>query len=150
MNRRASKGPNQPMATPEQRGEAGDGSKAMLEEEAQKAREAAREAAEAGKQRLESGAGQAAERVDDIADAVGSAASRLSELEHEGLAEYADRFASYLGEMSTRLRSKNVDELTDDVRRLAERNPALFVLGSIAVGLGLSRFAKASDRKSVV
>src|SRR5688500_17359178 len=110
MNRRAS---DESMATPEQRGAPDDGSKAMLEQEAERARETAREAAEAGKQRLESRAGEAAESVDDIAEAVGSAASRLSEMEHEGLADYANRLASWLGDMSEKLRSKNVDEITN-------------------------------------
>lgn len=144
MNRRGS---DESKATPEQRGEPGDGSKAMLEQEAERARETAREAAEAGKQRLQSRAGEAAESVDHIAEAVGSAASRLSEMEHEGLADYANRLASWLGDMSETLRSKNIDEITGDISRLAQRNPALFLLGSVAVGLGLSRFAKASGKR---
>src|SRR5690606_28350087 len=39
-----------------------------------------------------------------------------------------------------------VDDIARDVREVAQRNPALFLLGSVAVGLGLSRFAKASGR----
>lgn len=113
----------------------------------QKARDAARDAADAGKEQLETGSARAADSVDDFADAVGSAAGRLDQLNHEGLADYANRMASHLSEMSEKLRQKNVDEVTDDVRRLAEKNPALFVLGSVAVGLGLSRFAKASADK---
>jgi hypothetical protein len=127
--------------------------KAKVEKGKQKALDTAREAADIGKEQLQSGTGRAAEGVGDFAEAVGSAASRLGELEHEGLADYANRISSYLSDMSSRLREKNVDELADDVRRLAERNPALFVLGSVAVGLGLSRFAKASgesrDRQSL-
>lgn len=145
MNRRAS---DETQGTSRQRGEAGDGTKAMLEEEGQKAREKAQEAAEAGKERLESHTDQAAESVDHLAEAVGSAASRLSEMEHESLADYANRLSSWLGDMSGKLRSKNVDEITDDIRGLAERNPAMFVLGSIAIGIGLSRFAKASSSRS--
>jgi hypothetical protein len=127
--------------------------KAKVEKGKQKALDTAREAADIGKEQLQSGTGRAAEGVGDFAEAVGSAASRLGELEHEGLADYANRISSYLSDMSSRLREKNVDELADDVRRLAERNPALFVLGSVAVGLGLSRFVKASgesrDRQSL-
>jgi hypothetical protein len=36
-----------------------------------------------------------------------------------------------------------------DVRRLAQRNPTLFIAGSIAVGFGLSRFAKASGQRAL-
>lgn len=119
---------------------------ADLEEGKQRAREAADEAKTQARAGVESGARQAAENVDEIAEAVTTAASRLSESEHESLAEYANQLASHLSGMSRRLRERNVDELADDVRNIARRNPALFVLGSVAVGIGLSRFAKSSRR----
>lgn len=108
--------------------------------------EEGRRAGEAGREQLQAGTGRAAAGVGDFAEAVGSAADRLGELHHEGLAEYANRLSSQLSDVSDRLRSKSIDELADDVRRLAERNPALFLLGAVAVGVGLSRFAKASAR----
>lgn len=109
----------------------------------ERAQRAAQQAKDRGKQQLEEGTERAASRVDDVAEAVESAASTLSELDHEGLADYASQLASSLGDISSRLRNKSVDEIAHDVRRIAERSPALFVLGSVAVGLGLSRFAKA-------
>jgi hypothetical protein len=118
--------------------------KSDLESGKQRAQEAARDVTEQGKEKLEEQSDRAAAGVDDFADAVGSAASRLSELEHEGLADYAKQLSSFLSDMSGTLRSKNVDELARDVRDVAHRNPALFLLGSVAVGLGLSRFVKAS------
>lgn len=136
-----------------QRRERGDGSTPVGQDASasnsgtQKAREAAREAANAGKERLRAGSDRAAESVDHVAEAVGTAASRLNELEHDGLADHASRLASYLSDMSDKLRERNVDEVTEDVRRLAQRNPALFLLGSVAIGIGLSRFAKASTEK---
>lgn len=139
MNRRAS---DETGATPT------DGGRAGGEEAARKARETAQQAAEAGKERLEAGAEQAAGSVDAVADAVGSAASRLGEMNHEGLADYANQLASWLSDMSGKLRSRNVDEITGDIRSMAERNPALFFLGSIAVGLAVSRFAKASGERA--
>ncbi|HET6629539.1 MAG TPA: hypothetical protein VFG91_07170 [Woeseiaceae bacterium] len=126
---------------------AGSESQAMLEEGRQQAREAGREAANIGREQLQAGAGRAADGVGDFAEALGSAATRLNELHHEGLADYANRLSSQLSDVSGRLRDKNVDELAGDVRRLAERNPALFLLGSVAIGIGLSRFAKASREK---
>lgn len=128
----------------------GSQSKAMLEEGRQQAREAGREAANIGREQLQAGAGRAADGVGDFAEALGSAATRLSELHHEGLADYTNRLSSQLSEVSSRLRDKNVDELAGDVRRLAERNPALFLLGAVAIGIGLSRFAKASREKRSV
>ena len=113
-------------------------------------KEAARDATDHGKERLAAQTEHAATGVEHLADAVDTAASRLSELEHQGLADYASQLASYLGDMSGKLREKNVDELARDVRVIAQRNPALFLLGSVAVGLGLSRFAKATHRTKSV
>jgi len=121
--------------------------KSDLESGKQRAQEAARDLSEQGKAKLEEHSERAATGVDDVADALGSAASRLSDLEHEGLADYANQLSSFLSDMSRTLRNKNVDDLARDVRDIAQRNPALFVLGSIAVGLGLSRFAKASGQR---
>lgn len=128
--------------TEEVRGKA----KADLQEGKQRARDAADQAKAEAESRLESGSREAAANVDEIAEAVGTAASRLSESEHESLAEYAKQLSAQLSGLSNRLRERNVDELAADVRNIARRNPALFVLGSLAVGICLSRFAKASQR----
>lgn len=119
---------------------------ADLEEGKERARKAAGQAKAEAEARVESGSRRAAENVDEIAEAVGTAASRLSDSEHESLAQYANQLASHLSGLSARLRERNVDELAADVRNIARRNPALFVLGSVAVGIGLSRFAKASRK----
>lgn len=121
--------------------------KSDLQQGKERAKEAARGAAAEGKDKLEAQSQAAATRVDDVADAIGSAASRLDELEHEGLADYANQMASALSNMSVKLRDKSVDELARDVSDLARRNPALFLLGSVALGLGLSRFAKATRHR---
>ena len=118
-----------------------------LEDGRKRLEEAARDATETGKQKLEAQGERAASGVDDFADAVESAASRLSELEHQGLADFANQLASSLSNMSNTLREKNVDDLAREVKNLARRNPAMFLLGSVAVGLGLSRFAKASSKR---
>ena len=120
--------------------------KADLEEGKERARQAVEDAKSQVGERLEAQGEEAAGSVDDLAQAVSSAASRLSESEHEGLADYANQLASYLGDFSQRLRDKNVDDLARDVRGIAQKNPALFLLGSVAVGIGLSRFVKASQR----
>lgn len=46
------------------------------------------------------------------------------------------------------LRGRNVDELVGDLNRMARNNPGLFIAGSIALGFGLTRFAKASGRRA--
>ena len=93
---------------------------------------------------LATGAELAAASVGSLADAADTAASRLRQLEQQGLADYTHQLASYLSDMSARLRETSVDGVADDLQRIAQRNPALFVLGSVVVGLTLSHYAAAS------
>ncbi len=124
-------------------GSAGNGTtKQKIEEDARDAkREAspqAREQAEAGKHRL-------ADEADTLSDAIDAAASQLDDDDREGLARYARELSSNLANAAAQLEDRSVDELANDAKRLARNNPALFMLGSIAVGFGLSRFFKASS-----
>lgn len=110
----------------------------------QEATSMAREQAEAGQHRV-------AEEVDALSDAIDAAASNLDDQDRQGLARYARQLSSNLASAAGQLEGRSVDELAQDAKRLARDNPALFMLGSIAVGFGLSRFFKASaehDHKS--
>jgi hypothetical protein len=89
----------------------------------------------------------AADKLDHIADSVKAAAASLEQDDDTGLSQYVSGMAGSLGELAEGLRSKNVDELVRDVRQMAQRNPALFVTGSVAIGFGLARFARASSQR---
>jgi hypothetical protein len=52
----------------------------------------------------------------------------------------ADRLHGF----SDYLENRRIDELFEDARRLAQRNPGLFIAGGVVLGLALSRFLKAS------
>ena len=52
--------------------------------------------------------------------------------------------AQSLTGFSRDLREKSGDEMLQDIKRIAHRNPALFLGGSVAIGFGLSRFARAT------
>lgn len=108
--------------------------------------ELAETATAAGKAQLDSGIAQAAGQVDHIAKALDDAASRLKEDNQDGVAAYASHVASSITSLADRLRQSSVDELARDARQLARSNPALFLMGSVAVGFGLTRFLKASSR----
>lgn len=122
-------------------GDCNETSKQKVEEEARKAkREADAEArgqAEAGRNRVAGEAGA-------VADAIDAAASNLDDQDREGLARYAREMSSTLANVAGQIEGRSVDELATDAKRLARDNPALFMLGSVAVGFGLSRFFKAS------
>ncbi len=86
----------------------------------------------------------AADKVDTLAESAKAAASELKGDDIGHLSDYVSDLAQSLGQLSSNMREKTGDDLLHEVSRLARDNPALFVTGSIAIGFGLSRFAKAS------
>lgn len=110
------------------------------------AKQLGEQARDEGKQRVEEARGTAAGKVDTLADSVKAAASQLSENDIGHLSEYVSDLAENMSRLSTSLREKSGDEMLRDVTRLARENPALFITGSLAIGFGLSRFARASGR----
>lgn len=86
----------------------------------------------------------AAGRVDGIAQSIDAAAAHLSQEDMTRLSGYVHDMAQSLSGFSRDLREKNGDEMLQDIKRLAHRNPALFLGSSVAIGFGLSRFARAS------
>jgi hypothetical protein len=117
--------------------------RADLEAGKQKARELADQATQRAKSEAEARKAGAAGQVDRMASAVERAAEELDPT----LSRYASDLAGSMHGIAGRLRDRSVDQLADDVRQLARQNPTLFVLGSIGVGLALSRFLKASPRR---
>lgn len=96
-----------------------------------------------GRQTLEQRKRSAADHINDIAQALERAASQLE----EPLASYTNRAALSVSNLATRVREGSVDDLVEDTRRLARRNPALFLAGGVAIGFALSRFIKASGQR---
>ncbi len=115
--------------------------KQKLEEDA---RDAKRKASAKAHEKAEAGQHQAADEGDALSDAIDAAASSLDDHDREGLARYARELSEHLSSAAEQLEGRSVDELANDAKRLARNNPALFMLGSISVGFGLSRFFKAS------
>jgi hypothetical protein len=110
--------------------------------------EFAETAKSAGKAQLDSGLAQAASQVSQVAKALDETAGRLKQEHHETLAAYTSQVASSITSVADRLRNSSVDELAAEARQLARSNAALFLVGSVAIGFGLSRFLKASSRVS--
>lgn len=96
------------------------------------------------KDKVEDLRGVAADKVDTLADGIRAAASEFEGNDIGHMSDYVTELADSLGRLSSSMRDKTGDDLLKEVTRLARDNPALFVTGSIAVGFGLSRFAKAS------
>lgn len=94
------------------------------------------------KQRIDKGKRAAADQIEDIADALDVAGSRLDQSQPT-LANYASKLADGVGTLATRLREDNIEDLYRDARRFATEHPGMFLLGGAAVGLAIARFMKA-------
>jgi hypothetical protein len=101
-----------------------------------------------GEQQLDSRKQAAADQAKNLAGVVERAAEELREQNQQSLAEYAGQLAGSMKSFADSLKSRSTDDLIRDTQQLARKNPTLFVLGSVAVGVALSRFFKAStDRE---
>lgn len=89
-----------------------------------------------------------ASEMEGLAHAADVAAEDLQGHQQTALSEYVTQFASSISDLANNLRHKSIDELIHEAEGIARRNPALFIGGSIAIGLGLARFAKASSHRS--
>ena len=88
--------------------------------------------------------GRATDSLSAIAGAVRQSTEQLRDDQHDGLAQYVEQAANQLERFANGLRDKSADELLRDVRNLARRQPALFIGGSVAVGILAARFLKSS------
>lgn len=82
------------------------------------------------------------------AEALGAAADSLRDQGEERLAQATTSVASVLSDYAERIETRTAEDLVQDAMGLARRNPTLFVLGSVGLGLTLSRFFKASSGSS--
>lgn len=110
------------------------------------ARQATEEIKAKGKSQLDGYRESAADEIEKVAHSAEAAARELEGQDTLGLSGYVSDMAQGMVRLSDNLRGKSVDELFRDVNRLARDNPTLFIAGSIALGFGLTRFAKASAR----
>lgn len=113
------------------------------------ARHLSDEARTKGREELEGLRGTAADNLEKLAEGAQAAASTLQHDDIGHLSEYVSDMARRMTGFSSTLRTKSGDEILRDVSRMARENPALFVTGSVAIGFGLARFARASQIKAV-
>ncbi len=113
-----------------------------------KAQQVADQAKAQGKSQLEGYRETAADEIERVAQGAKAAAKELEGDDRLGLSGYVSDMAQSMVQLSDSLRGKSVDELVQDVNRLARNNPALFITGSIALGFGLTRFARASSKRA--
>jgi len=110
-------------------------------------------AKQAAKQTAQSALGNAKRMAVDAAEqtasAIGDASASLEDSGQTNLSQATAALASKLHELSGYIENHTIDDLFDDARRLAARNPGLFIAGGVVLGVALSRFFKASMTSSM-
>ena len=110
---------------------------------------ALKDAKEQGSEQYEHYRDMATEQLDSLVEGAQSAASALEGKDSLGISQYLSQLASGLGSFADQVRDKSAEDLLHSGARLARENPALFLAGSVAIGVGLSRFLRASAQDSV-
>lgn len=144
-------GPNSSSATSTSaNGQSASGSTTghMTDDAKAKAKQAADEVKTQGMSQLEGYRETAADELEKVAQSAKAAAQELEGQDRLGLSSYVSTMAQSMVKLSDDLRGKSVDELFQDVNRLARDNPGLFIAGSVALGFGLTRFARASSKRA--
>ncbi|HCG38797.1 MAG TPA: hypothetical protein DEW09_06905 [Pseudomonas sp.] len=150
-NAQSSSAPAQPTGQTGQAGTTQASSSASApsaEELKSKAREAGEQVKNQGKAQLDSYRGTAADELEKVAQSAKAAAAELENQDRTGLSHYVSDMAQSMVDLADNLRGKSVDELVGEVNRLARNNPGLFIAGSVALGFGLTRFARASSHRA--
>jgi hypothetical protein len=111
------------------------------------AAEVMEKAKDAGQQRLETGKQTAAEQAEKVAGVVEQASTQFRQSDLQSLADYAGQVGTSIKSLSEDLRNRSIDDLLKDTQALARRNPTIFLLGSVALGVAISRFFKASAER---
>jgi hypothetical protein len=112
------------------------------------ASQASGKAKQEAKNKIDQNRNTVSQELEKVAHATQAAASDLREQDRDGLSRYVGELAESMTSLATSIRSKNMDELIHDASSMAKKNPTLFIAGSIAIGLGVSRFAKSSSSRA--
>ena len=101
-----------------------------------------------GQEQFEARKQTAADQTEKLAGVMDRVSEELKGQNQDSLADYAGQLAGGMKNFAESLRQRNLDELVKDTQQLARSNPTLFLMGSVAVGIALSRFLKASSQRS--
>jgi hypothetical protein len=89
--------------------------------------------------------GKAASELTTLSSAIRGAADKLRGDDESHAARYAEMAADKLDNVAQFVGKQNVGSLVREIERAARRRPELFLGGMFLMGLGISRFLKASS-----
>ncbi len=86
--------------------------------------------------------------MDRFADSLHKVANQFDHDGQSGVADYTRKAASGIENIASKVRSKDTGELIGDIESYARQNPAIFLMGSVAIGFGLSLLMRAAQSAS--
>ena len=104
----------------------------------------AQDAKREGQEQFETRKHMAADQTEKLAGVVERVAEEFKGQDQQSLADYAGQLAGSMKSFAENLRERSLDDVIRDTQQLARNNPTLFLMGSVAVGIALSRLLKAS------
>lgn len=124
--------------------EAAERARATLDHAREDARALVDRARESAMSALDQQKAEAANQIAGVSKALQATADALKDQDLGPIAVYVGRAAESLGSMADALNGQDLPTLLKSTRKMARRQPALFVGGAFAVGFGLARFLKTS------
>jgi hypothetical protein len=129
-----------------------NGPRGLLDQAAEAGRSAAMQIAEefrsAAERFLEERKARAAETVRGFADALDHAASDLAR-ESPPIADYTGHAARRIEDFANRLQERSWSAILSEAETIAQRQPALFLLGAAGLGFAMGRLLAASPRSGL-
>jgi predicted ATPase len=128
--------------------ETGAGTPAVMDQAKQTAGEVVSQVKQQASVRLSGQIEQAAEGLTTATETIRSVSQQLRDSGQEPLAEYVDRAAHQVESLSTYLHGKDLDLLIADVERFARRQPQVFIVGALGLGMLAARFLKSTPERT--
>lgn len=88
---------------------------------------------------------RATDGLTSLARAVRQSTQSLRDNQQGTVAQYVERAADRIEQLSTRLRERDLKELARDAEQFARRQPAVFIGAAFAAGVLAARFLKSSS-----
>jgi hypothetical protein len=104
----------------------------------------ARDVANQAQAAAEGGKGRVVEAATGVARTLNRVSDELRSDDHAEVARYTGAVATKIEQLAEALKSRDLPAIAQDVRRLAQRQPALFLGGAFTLGLLGARFLKSS------
>jgi hypothetical protein len=110
------------------------------------AKRAAAQVGDQAKTTVDSRLGEVAQDLGSVAEAVRSTTYELEGQDQQMIAQYGNRIADQIEQVSSYLNNHGVEDMLADAENLARRQPALFLGGAFMLGLIVGRFLRSSGQ----